>query len=78
MWGRLQKGLDFDRTTIPTINIKLSYFHEHFVSHDHNGLINDIEIIFIDKTDSSDPTWRDEFCRAKLKTLESNSLNIEE
>ena len=31
------------------------YFHEHFLSHDHNGLINDIEFLFIDKTDPSDP-----------------------
>ena len=53
-------------------------FHEHFLSHDHNGLINDIEIIFIDKTDPSDPTRREEFWRAKLKTLAPNGLNIEE
>ena len=31
------------------------YFHEHFLNHDHNGLINDIEFLFIDKTDPSDP-----------------------
>ena len=35
-----------------------TFFHEHFLSHDHNGLINDIENIFIDKTD---PTRREEF-----------------
>ena len=56
----------------------LLVFHEHFLSHDHNGLINDIEIIFIDKTDPSDPTRREEFWRAKLKTLAPNGLNIEE
>ena len=54
------------------------YFHEHFLSHDHNGIINDIEIIFSDKTDPSDPTMREEFWRAKLKTLAPNGLNIEE
>ena len=54
------------------------YFHEHFLSHDYTGLINDTEIIFIDKTDPSDPTRRAEFWRAKLKTLAPNGLNIEE
>ena len=53
------------------------YFHEHFLSHDHNGLINDIEIIFIDKTDPSDPTRREKFWKTKLKTLVPNSLNTE-
>ena len=54
------------------------YFHEHFLSHDHNDLINDIEIIFIDKTDPSDPTRREELWRAKLKTLAPNGMSIEE
>ena len=35
------------------------YIHEHFLSEEHNGLINDVEIIFIDKTDPLDPTTRD-------------------
>ena len=52
------------------------YFHEHFLSHDHNGIINDTEIILIDKTDPSDPTRR--VWQAKLKTLAPNGLNIEE
>ena len=54
------------------------YFHKHFRSHDHNGLINDFKIIFIDKIDPSDPTRREEFWRAKLKTLALNGLNIGE
>ena len=37
------------------------YFHEHFLSHDYNSLINDIETIFIDKPDLSEPTRREEF-----------------
>ena len=56
-----------------------NYFHfKHCLSHDHNGLINDPEIISIDKNDPSDPTRREEFCRAKQKTLAPNGLNIEE
>ena len=40
------------------------YFHKHFRSHGHNGLINDVKIIFIDKIDPSDPTRREEFWRS--------------
>ena len=54
------------------------HFHEHFLSHNHNGLINDIEVILIDKTDPSNLTRTEEFWRAKLKTLQPNGLNIEE
>ena len=84
MWGQLQKGLDFEGTAIRTINVKLrwakmtleSIFMKYFLIHDHHGLINDIEIIFIDKTDPLDPTTKEEFWRAKLKTLAPNVLNL--
>ena len=39
------------------------HFHEHFLSHNHNGLINDIEVILIDKTDPSNLTRTEEFWR---------------
>ena len=54
------------------------YFHYYFLSECHNGLINNVEIIFIDKTDPSYPSRRDEFRRSKLKTLAPYGLNIEE
>ena len=54
------------------------YFYDHFLSESHNGLINDVEIVFIDKTDPSDPTRREEFWRNKLKTLAPYGLNVEE
>ena len=38
-----------------------NYFYQHFLSDDHNGLMNDCEINLIDKTDSSDPTRREFF-----------------
>ena len=53
-------------------------FHDHFLSEGHNGLIDDVEIVFIDKTDPSDPTRREEFWRNKLKTLAPYGLNVEE
>ena len=44
----------------------------------YNGLINDIEIVFIDETDPSYPTRREVFWRNKLKTLAPYGLNKEE
>ena len=54
------------------------YFHDHFSSEGHNGLINDVEIDFIDKTDPSDPTRIEKFWRNKLKTLTPYGLNVKE
>ena len=55
------------------------YLHEHFLIEGHNSLINGIEIIFIDKTNPSDTTRREEFQRTKLKkTLAPFGLNVEE
>ena len=54
------------------------YFYDHFLSEGRNGLINDTEIVFIDKTEPSDPTRREEFWRNKLKTLAPYGLNVEE
>ena len=55
------------------------YFHDHLLSEGHNGLINDVEIVLIDKTDPSDTNRREEFWRNKLKTLAPYGLkNVEE
>ena len=54
------------------------YLHEHFLSESDNGVINDVEIMFIDKTDPSEPIRREEFRRTKLKTLAPYGLNVEE
>ena len=37
------------------------YIFEHFSSDDHNGFLEDCGITFIDKTDRSDPTRREEY-----------------
>ena len=47
-----------------------------FLGEGHNGLINDFEIIFIDKTDPPDRPRREEFWRTK--TLAPNGLNVKE
>ena len=54
------------------------YLHEQFLHEGHSGLINDVEIIFINKTDSSDPTRTEGFWKTKLQTLVTYGLNVEE
>ena len=48
---------------------------EHFSSNDHKGFLEDCSIILIDKTDGSDPTGREEYCRRVLKTVTPYVLN---
>ena len=55
-----------------------NYFHQHFLSDGHNGLMNDCEIIFIDKTDCSYPIRREFFWMRVLKTMAPLGLNIDE
>ena len=40
-------------------------------------MINDVETVFTDRTDPSQPTRREEFWRNKLKTLAPYGLNVE-
>ena len=53
-----------------------NYFHQHFLSEDHHGLLEDCEISPIDKTDSSDHTRREFFWMYELKTFVPLGLNI--
>ena len=85
MWGQLHKDLNLPWNNYKENQRKAKrceehtqkYFHEHFLSYENNGLINDIEIIFIDKTDPSNPTRKEEFWQVKLKALARNGLNTE-
>ena len=54
------------------------YLLDNFLSEDHDGLLNNVEITLIDQTDWSDPERREEFWRTKLHTLAPLDLNIEE
>ena len=51
---------------------------DHFLSEEQNGLLNNIEITFIPKTDPLDLERRGKFWRAKLCTLAPLGLNIED
>ena len=55
-----------------------NYLHQHFLNEGHNGLEYDCEIIFIDKTDLSDPTRRESFWMRVFKTIAPLGLNIDE
>ena len=52
-------------------------FFAHFQSLDHNGFLEDTEIIFIDKTDPSESIRREEFWIDTLKTRYPLGLNID-
>ena len=52
------------------------YLRGHFLSEDHDGLLNNVEITLIDETDPSDPERREEFWRTKLRALAPMGLNI--
>ena len=54
------------------------YLHDHFLSEDHDGLLNNVEITLIGKTDPSDAERREEFWRTKLRALAPLGLNIVE
>lgn len=54
-----------------------SFFHQHFLSADHNGLLEDCKIFLIDKTDASDPTRRESFWIRRLKTICPEGLNTD-
>ena len=56
--------------------------HEHLFSHfsmaGHDGFLNDVSITFMDKTDPSDPLWRQDYSRQTLKAMVPYGINIED
>ena len=85
MWDQPQRGLGSDGIIKKSCQRKAERgkdsmqkdFHDHLLSKGHNGLINDVETVFTDRTDPSQPTRREEFWRNKLKTLAPYGLNVE-
>ena len=86
MLGRLLISLCTDGTTLRTANVKQkedkiickNIYMIIFLSEDHDGLLNNVEITLIDKTDPSDPERREEFWKTNLYTLAPLGLSIEE
>ena len=48
---------------------------EHFAVDNHRCFLNDCSITLIDKTDNSNPTRREDYCRKALKTVAPYELN---
>ena len=58
-------------------NVKQKFLQSHFLQHDHQGFLKDIEVRLIDKTQAFDPTKREFYWMRTLKTLYPDDLNIE-
>ena len=53
--------------------VKQQHLYDHFMLEDHTQLL-----IFIEKTDPTDPLKREQYCRHTLKTLVPCGLNVSE
>ena len=58
--------------------VKQQHLYDHFMLEDHTQFVNDVSIIFIDKTDPTDPLKREQYWRHTLKTLVPYGLNVSE
>ena len=56
--------------------LKQNYCHQHFLSEDHQGLLENCKITLIDKTDSSNPTRREFFLMYEINNFATLGLNI--
>ena len=49
---------------------------KHLASYGHYGFLEDCTITLIDKTDSADPTGREEYWRKVFKTVSIYGLDV--
>ena len=75
MWDQIQKGLGSDGTITSLAKGKQ---RKGSIVWGHSGLINDVETVFVDKTDPAEPARREEFWRNILKTLAPCGIHVEE
>ena len=54
------------------------HLFEHFSSKGHISFLDDVSIIFINKTDPKDPNKREHYWRHTLKTIAPKRLNVED
>ena len=59
-------------------SVKQQHLYDHFMLEDHTQFVNDVSIIFIDKTDPTDPLKREQYWRHTLKTLVPYGLDVSE
>ena len=58
--------------------VNQQHLYDHFILEDHTQFVNDVSIIFIDKTDPFDPLKRECYWRQTLKTLVPYGVNTSE
>ena len=54
------------------------HLFEHFSSERHCRFLDEVRIVFIDKTDPKDPNRREHYWRHTLKTMAPDDLNVED
>ena len=54
------------------------HLFEHFASEGHGSFLEDVSIIFIDKTDPKDLKQWEHYWRHTLKTMTPLGLNVED
>ena len=59
-------------------SVKQQQLYDHFMLEDHVEFVNDVSIIFIDQTNSTDRLKREKYWKHTLKTLIPNGLNFSE
>ena len=67
-----------DRNILNGQTCMQQHLFEHFISEDHCSFLEDVTIIFIDKTDPKDPNRRKQYWRHALKTMARLGLNAED
>jgi hypothetical protein len=55
-----------------------AFFYSHFLGEKHNGLMNDCDIVIIDKTNPAEPTIRETYWINRLMTMYPSGLIIEQ
>ena len=54
------------------------HLFEHFSSEGHSGFLDDVSIIFTDKTNPRDPNKREYYWQHSLKTIVPQGLNVKD
>ena len=54
------------------------HLFEHFSSEGYCRFLDEVKIVFIDKTDPKDPNRREHYWRHTLKTMAPDGLNVED
>ena len=55
-------------------NVKQNFLESHLLQSDHQGILKDVEVQFIDKTQASEPTKREFYLMRTRRTLYPDGL----